>query len=174
LLGDGFRVAQGKNHIMNDESLRQHLVNLLAAKDAHIDFAHVVADFPATLRGVRPERSPYSGWELLEHIRIAQWDILEFCLDAKHKSPDWPGGYWPASPAPPDAAAWEKTVQAVESDAARMKKLILDPKTNLFTRIPHGEGQTVLREALLLADHNAYHLGQLVLVRRLLGAWKDN
>jgi len=156
----------------HDESLRDHLLYLLGGGGAHLDFDSAVADLPAALRGVRPQGLPYSAWELLEHMRIAQWDILEFSRDAKHVSPDWPKGYWPADPAPPDATAWDKSVAAFRADLAEMRSLVEDPKTDLHTRIPHGEDQTILREALLVADHNAYHLGELVLVRRLLGAWK--
>ena len=156
----------------NDRSLRQHLLYLLGGGGAHADFDGAVADLPAALRGVRPPGVPWSPWELLEHMRIAQWDILEFSRDPKHVSPKWPKGYWPKSAAPRNGAAWEKSVAGFREDLAAMRQLVEDPKTDLHARIPHGDGQTILREALLVADHNAYHLGQLVLVRRLLGAWK--
>ncbi|MGH9736386.1 MAG: DinB family protein, partial [Candidatus Acidiferrales bacterium] len=123
-------------------------------------------------RGVRPTGSPHSLWELLEHARIAQWDILEFSRDPKHVSPDFPSGYWPESPAPPSEAAWDKSAKDLLSDMEAMRKLLEETK-DLLAAIPHGSGQTVLREALLAADHNAYHLGQFVLVRRLLGAWES-
>jgi hypothetical protein len=115
---------------------------------------------------------PYSVWELLEHMRIAQSDILEFSRDAKHVSPDWPAGCWPENPGPPNAGAWEKSLKLFERDLGAMNKLVANPKIDLFARIPHGTGQTILREALLAADHNAYHVGQVILVRRVLGAWK--
>ena len=156
----------------NDQSLREHLLYLLGGGGAHVDFDGAVADLPANLRGVRPPGVPWSPWELLEHLRIAQWDILEFSRKPKHVSPEWPTGYWPANPAPPSEDAWDKSVKAFRADLAAMRRLVKNPKTNLYARIPHGDGQTILREALLVADHNAYHLGQLVLVRRLLGAWK--
>ena len=156
----------------HDQSLREHLVFLLAGKGAHLDFDAAVANLPDALRGVRPQGLPHSPWELLEHLRIAQRDILEFSRNPKHVSPDWPSGYWPANPAPPNEADWDKSVAAFRADLAAMRKLVEDPRTDLYARIPHGEDQTILREALLVADHNAYHLGQLVLVRRLLGAWK--
>jgi hypothetical protein len=105
-------------------------------------------------------------------MRIAQWDILEFSRDPKHVSPEWPGGYWPKTKAPASAQAWTKSVRAFQSDLKEMCKLVADESTDLFARIPHGDGQTILREALLVADHNAYHIGELVLVRRLLGAWR--
>ncbi len=158
------------NHDVTESSLREHVVKLLRGGSAHLDFDAAIKNFPVALRGKRPLRSPHSAWELLEHLRIAQWDILEFSRDAKHQSPEWPDGYWPASPAPPGNAAWSKSVRAFRQDLEAMCALVADPSTDLFARIPHGDGQTILREALLVADHNAYHLGQLVLVRKLLGA----
>ena len=116
----------------------------------------------------------HTALELVEHMRIAQWDILEFSRNAKHVSPEFPSGYWPATEAPPDAAAWEKSLEAFRADLKAMEQLVEDPKTDLFARIAHGDGQTILREALLVADHNAYHLGQLVMLRRLLGTWEGN
>lgn len=135
-------------------------------------FDATVKDMPFALQGKRPPGLPHSAWELLEHLRIAQWDILEFTRDAKHVSPEFPKGYWPLSPAPPNDEAWGKSVSAFRTDLDAMAKLVKDESTNLLAPLPHGEGKTVLREALLLADHNVYHLGQLVLVRRLLGAWE--
>ena len=157
---------------MDDQALRQHLVNLLREGHAHATFESAIADLPAALRGKKPAGASHSTWEILEHLRIAQWDILEFSRNAKHVSPDFPSGYWPKSVAPPSEAAWNKAVKAFQADKDAIQKLILDPATDLLARIPHGDGQTILREALLLADHNAYHLGELVLLRRLLGAWK--
>jgi hypothetical protein len=154
------------------QSLRSELDRLLSGKGAHADLDAAVADFPATLRGVRPEGSPHSAWELLEHIRIAQRDMLEFSRDPKHESPQWPEGYWPKNAAPETADAWEKSVKAVKQDLAGMRKLVSDEKSDLFLRLAHGEGQTLLREAMQMADHNAYHVGELVLLRRLLGCWK--
>ena len=159
----------GKNQ---DALLRAHVLELLRGGHAHADFESAIGNLPVAARGQRPKGAEHSPWELLEHMRLATWDILEFSRDAKHKSPDWPAGYWPAKPAPPDAAAWEKSVKALEHDLEAMRKLVNDPGTDLLAPIPGGTGQTVLREALLTADHNAYHLGQLILVRRLLGAWK--
>jgi uncharacterized damage-inducible protein DinB len=158
----------------NDKSLRQHLANLLSGKDAHLDLEQAIAGLPLNLRGAKPAGAPHSAWELLEHIRLAQWDILEFSRNPKHVSPDWPAGYWPKSAAPPSAAAWDESAKVVERDLEAMKKLVLNPKTDLFAKIPHGSGQTILREALLIADHNAYHVGQIVLLRRLLGAWSSS
>ena len=157
---------------MDDQVLRQHLVSLLREGHAHATFEAAIADLPANLRGKKPAGASHSAWEILEHLRIAQWDILEFSRNAKHVSPHFPSGYWPKSVAPPSEAAWNKAVKAFQADKDAIQKLILDPATDLVARIPHGDGQSILREALLVADHNAYHLGELVLLRRLLGAWK--
>ena len=156
----------------NDKSLRQHVLKLLEGRSAHVDFETVVKKAPVALRGKRPKGAAHSPWEILEHMRIAQWDILEFSRDAKHVSPQWPGGYWPKTPAPPNRTAWNQSVRAFLADHAAMCTLVADESTDLFATIPHGDGQTILREALLVADHNAYHLGELVTVLRLLGAWK--
>ena len=155
------------------DALRQHLLDLLRGRNAHADFDTSVTDFPSRLRGVKPPGAPHTAWQLLEHMRIAQWDILEFSRSAKHKSPAWPEGYWPKSEAPPNAAAWNNSLRSFRADLKAMAKLVADKKTDLFAKIPHGSGQTILREALLIADHNSYHLGQIVLLRRLLGTWKQ-
>ena len=156
----------------NDKPVRDHLVKLLEGGQAHATFDDAVKGLPAALRGKRPKGAEHSPWEILEHMRIAQWDILEFSRDAKHVSPDWPGGYWPKTAAPPNRTAWNQSVRAFLADHAAMCALVADESTDLYTTIPHGDGQTILREALLVADHNAYHLGELVTVLRLLGAWK--
>ncbi|HUD15531.1 MAG TPA: DinB family protein [Terracidiphilus sp.] len=157
----------------NDDVLRRHLVKSLTGSDAHADFERVVADFPAELRGKTPKWAEHSAWRLLEHLRIAQRDILEFSRNSEHQSPEWPCGYWPEEETPPDSKAWDRTVNAYCEDLKAFCDLVEDEKTDLFARIPHGDGQTILREALVLADHNAYHLGQMVLLRRLLGAWSS-
>jgi DinB family protein len=151
-----------------NDPLRQHLVNLLTKGEAHVDLASELKDFPRELRGRKPPGAPHTPWQLLEHIRIAQRDILEFSRDAKHKSPKWPEGYWPKTETPPDDKAWDKSVKQVLADLKSMCDLAGNPKSDLFAKIPHGDGQTLLREALLVADHNAYHLGQIVTVRRIL------
>lgn len=156
----------------HEQSLRQHLLELLAGGGAHAKFEDVVKGLPAKLRGAKPANFPHSPWMLLEHLRLAQWDILEFSRNAKYVSPEWPAGYWPKSEAPPNAGAWDKSIRQFRSDLKEMEDLVADPKTDLFARIPWGDWQTILREALLVADHNAYHLAQLVDVRRMLGAWK--
>jgi hypothetical protein len=155
-----------------DNALRQHLLYLLKGGGAHANFEAAISDLPVPLRGKRPKGAEHSPWEILEHMRLAQWDILEFSRDPKHTSPEWPTGYWPRTQAPPTRTAWDKSVKAFRADLKAMCALIQDPSTNLYARISHGQGQTILREALLIADHNAYHLGEMVLVRRLLGAWK--
>ena len=156
-----------------DQSLRDHLLYLLCGGGAHLNFDSAVADLPAELRGAKPPGVPHTPWRLLEHMRIAQWDILEFSRNPKHVSPEFPDGYWPASDGPPDAAAWDQSVAAFRAGLKAMQDLVADPATDLLMPIPHGEGQTILREALLVADHNAYHLGQFVVVRRALGTWTD-
>ena len=155
-----------------DAGLRQHLLELLNGGHAHADFDTAVRNLPLAKRGKRPQGAEHSAWEILEHLRIAQGDILEFSRNPGHQSPDWPSGYWPATPAPPDEKSWDKSVRAFRRDLKAMGDLVNSPATDLFAPIPHGNGQTVLREALLVADHNAYHLGELVLLRRMLGAWK--
>jgi DinB superfamily len=156
-----------------NQALREHLVALLGGGNAHAGFDQAVSSLPAALQGRRPQGAPHSAWELLEHLRIAQWDILEFSRNPKHVSPGWPDGYWPKTAAPPNAQAWEESVAKFRADLKAMEQLVSDPATDLFARIPHGEGQTILREALLVADHNAYHVGELVFLRRLLSAWKS-
>ena len=146
---------------------------MLKGGNAHITFDDAVADFPATLRGKKPGKSPHTAWRLLEHLRIAQHDILEFSRNAKHKSPDWPDGYWPATDQPPSDAAWTNSIKAFRADLKSMLALVKNARTDLLARIPWGDGQTIAREAMLLADHNAYHIGQLVELRRALGNWKD-
>ncbi len=156
---------------MSIKALRKHLLELLEGGHAHLDFETAIADLPVELHGVRPQGLPHTPWRLLEHMRIAQWDILRFSIDPHHVSPEFPSGYWPEGDAPPDAAAWDRAVAAFRADLKAMMDLVSEPATDLFAPITHGQGQTILREALLVADHNAYHLGQLVTVRRLLGAW---
>ena len=140
---------------------------------AHARFEDVIGELSSDLRGKKLAGLPYTAWMVLEHMRIAQSDILEFSRNQKHVSPAWPKGYWPEAHAPASAAAWNKSVESFRKDLAAMVTLVKNPKTDLFARIPWGDGQTILREALLVADHNAYHLGQLVTLRRLLGAWKE-
>jgi hypothetical protein len=157
-----------------DASLRKHLVELLQGGEAHVGISDALADFPAEKRGVCANGLEHTAWQLLEHIRLAQWDILEFSRDPKHVSPDFPDGYWPQTPVPQDDAAWRKSVQSVASDSRAMISLVTNPRSDLHRAFAWGDGQTLLREALLLADHNAYHVGQIVDLRRALGIWKKS
>ena len=156
-----------------ERALREQLVYLLKGGGAHVHFTDALEGFPAGKYGTFAPGTKHTGWQLLEHARIAQWDILEFSRDPKHVSPDFPGGYWPKTPVPPNEGAWPESVAAFERDLKAMVSLVENPRTDLFANIPHGQGQTILREALVLADHNSYHLGQLVDLRRALGAWPE-
>ena len=152
---------------MRDQNeIREHVLEVLRGGSAHIPVEDAVKDFPLDRINDRPGGSPHTAWELLEHIRIAQWDILEFSRNAAHVSPDFPEGYWNKTTA--TAADWKKSVEQVLSDLSELQTLVADENTNLLAKIPHGDGQTILREALLAADHNAYHIGQLMLLKKML------
>ena len=154
-----------------NDPVRQQLVNFLRGGHAHVTFEDAVEGFPVSKAGVRPGALPHSGWELLEHIRISQNDILRFSQSADYVSPKWPEGYWPSEPAPAGAQQWERSVDSFYRDRAAFEAMIVDPRQDLNKPFPWGDGQTLLREALLIIDHNAYHIGQLVMLRRALGAW---
>ena len=156
---------------MSHDALRSHVLRVLEWQDAHVGFEAVIEGIPPELRGTQAKGLPYSPWQLLEHMRIAQHDILQFCRAAAYVEMKWPDDYWPKSPAPPNTAAWQQSAAAFQHDREALKQLVADPNVDLFAKIPHGTDQTYLREALLVADHNAYHLGQLVTVRRLLDIW---
>jgi hypothetical protein len=158
---------------MKDGALREHLTTLLNWHDAHADFDTAVADLPAAARGRTPAGAPYSPWQLLEHIRIAQHDILDFCTNPSYVAMEWPDDYWPAGAAPPGEDAWGASIAACVHDREALQAMVRDSRIDLFATIPHGSGQTYLREVLLVADHTAYHLGQLVAVRKLLGVWAE-
>src|SRR4051794_4947717 len=158
---------------MSDEALREQIAKLLDWEEAHAGFDTAVSDLPPALQGKQPASLPYSPWQLLEHLRIAQHDILDFCVNPKYREMKWPDDYWPTSPAPSSAKEWDDSVSQVNKDRKALEDLAIDASIDLSAKIPHGSGQTYLRELLLVADHNAYHVGQLVLVRRLLGAWKS-
>ena len=149
-------------------SLRKHLDSLLRMKGAHLSFEAAVADFPVALRGAKPAGVPHSAWELLEHMRIAQEDILDFSRNPNYREKKFPDDYWPAGEAPPNEEAWTRSVEQFQSDVQEMQALIAHTGHDLLAKIPHGKGQTLLREALLVADHNAYHLGQLMFLRKML------
>ena len=152
-----------------DRALRQHLLYLLKESGAHATFDAVIGDWPLQLAWVKVTNFPHTAWMLVEHLRIAQWDILEFSRNSKHVSPSWPEGYWPASEAPQNEQAWKASITAIKSDLRALTKLVADPKVDLYAQIPWGDGQTVLREAMLVADHNAYHIGQLAMLRKCIG-----
>ncbi len=157
----------------SDKAMREHLLNLLRGGHAHIKFEDAVANMPEELRGKKPGGLPYTPWQQVEHMRIAQWDILEYIRNPKHVSPEWSQGYWPDA-MPPTKGAWAQSVRAFKMDLKAMQELVAKPSTKLLAQIPHGQrGHTILREVLVLADHTAYHLGQLIVLRRLLGAWED-
>ena len=161
----------------NERILREHLVRLLEAGQAHVDVDRVLAKLTLDDLSAKPEGAPWTPWELFEHMRIAQWDILEFSRDADHVSPEFPEGYWPQGPSqsapkdPSEWAKWKRSVASFRRDRSAMAALVSDPDVDLYAKIPHGDGQTVLREAMLVADHNAYHVGQMVLMMKMMGRW---
>ena len=157
---------------MEDRELRELLVKFLRGSEAHAEFKDVLDDFPVAARGVVLKGAEHSAWQELEHIRIALHDLLDFSTNPNYVQPNWPEDYWPKQAAPENDAAWDASVRAVKKDMADFEKLVWDPESNLYATIPWGQGQTLLREALLAAQHTSYHLGQIVLLRRLLGAWK--
>ena len=157
------------------DALRTHLLDLLHGGHAHATFEDAVRDLPAKLRGKVPRGLPYSAWQLVEHMRLTQEDILLFSKnrDGSYQSPEWPDGYWPSGEAPLDDEDWEKSIAGFRADRVAFEALVADPTQDLFAPFPWGEGQTLLREGLLIADHTSYHLGQLIVVRRLRGAWPE-
>ena len=161
-------MATNKPASENDQSLRDHLLSLVRGGNAHISFEDFVAAFAAKACGQKVEGLPYTAWQVLEHIQIAQWDILEFCRDTKHVSPKWPKGYWPEPDEPGNEELWKESVEKIRHDLKQIEALVANAATDLFSRLAHGTGQTILREALLVADHNAYHLGALAVIGRLV------
>ena len=157
---------------MDDKMLRAQLISSLSGRGAHMPFDDVVEGFPAALAGKKIPNLAHTAWDILYHMRMTQWDILEFVRDPAHESPQWPEGYWPRDGSAVTAKKWDETVEKHRADLQAIIALVQDPAVDLFSAIPHGSGQTLLREALLVIDHNAYHLGQLVDVRRLLGSWE--
>jgi hypothetical protein len=162
------RSGSASNFFDMETELRKHVLELLEGKSAHIDIGSALDDFPAGEINTVVASSPHTAWQLLEHIRIAQWDILDFCRNANYKAMKWPDDYWPKEEGTPEK--WQLSVKQVLSDVSEMRDLVGDKDTDLFEKIEHGEGQTILREALLVADHNAYHLGQIILIKRMLEA----
>jgi len=153
----------------SDKVLRMHLLELLDGREAHADFDSAIGDWPVQLAGAKVANFPHTAWMLLEHMRIAQWDILEFSRNPKHKSPPWPEGYWPESEAPASERDWTNAIAEFKKDLKAMENLVSNSKSDLIAKFPWGDGQTLLREVLLLADHNSYHLGQLVMLRKCMG-----
>ncbi len=154
-----------------EEILRDQLAQMLDWGSAHMTLEQAVADFPAEYMNVRPPNVPYTPWQLLEHIRIAQWDILDFCRNSNYQEMEWPKEYWPARDEKADQARWDETLRQFRSDREELKRLATDPSVDLYARIPHGQGQTILREILLVADHNAYHIGEFAVLRQIMGSW---
>lgn len=155
-----------------NDVVRKQLIALLTGSNAHQSFDDAIQDLPAELRGVKPDKLPYSIWQLVDHIRIAQWDILEFSRDSSHQSPPWPSGYWAKELAPTDEGAWQQALTQIREDRDAFVTLLNDPSRDLYAPFEHGDGQNLLREALLIADHTAYHVGEIIIIRRLLDAWK--
>lgn len=155
-----------------DAVVRKQLISLLTGSNAHQSFDDAINDLPAELRGVKPDKLPYSIWQLVDHIRIAQWDILDFSRNADHQSPLWPTGYWKKAEAPETEEDWKQAVHQIQQDCAAFVALLNDSQRDLYIPFVHGNGQNLLREALLIADHTAYHVGEIIIIRRLLGAWK--
>jgi len=153
-------------------AFRKELLSHLTEENAHAGFDAALKDFPARLRGSRPNDLPHSAWQLLEHLRIAQWDIIEYALNPKHVSPAFPDGYWPASPEPADPKSWDKSIASFRAD--RRKLVVALQKSDIFAPIPHANNQSLASKAILVIDHNAYHLGQLLLLRRLLDVWPES
>lgn len=157
--------------MQNNKVIREHLLDLLIGEGAHVNFEGAIKDLPPELRGKRPEGGAHSPWEVLEHMRIAQWDILEYTRNPQHVSPEFPRGYWPDSQAPASEKAWGESADAFRKNLQEIAGLVADESADLLAAIPHADGKTILREVLLVADHNAYHLGEMVMLRRSLGAW---
>ncbi|MDR8391346.1 DinB family protein [Aliifodinibius sp. S!AR15-10] len=153
------------------DKLREHLLDQLVNEHAHTSFSNAVSGLTPNEVGIQPDSLPYSIWQLVEHIRIAQSDIVQFCIDPDYQSPEWPKGYWPTNAAPSGTKEWKDSIKQIESDLQQMVELVKDPKNDLFEPFPHGDGQTLFREAILVIDHNSYHTGQIVTMRRLLGLW---
>jgi uncharacterized damage-inducible protein DinB len=157
----------------SEATVRKALLEFLQGKSAHASLEDTLADFPPALAGKRPDGMPHTAWQLVEHMRITLRDLLDFCTNSEYEALEWPKEYWPEQDAPSSEAAWKESVRALREDLKGFEDLARNPKTNLYAPIPWGDGQTVLREILLAGDHTSYHTGQLILVRRALGAWKE-
>jgi hypothetical protein len=154
-----------------DRVVREQLLHLLRGGNAHLTFDQAVDAFPPASINARARRVGYSPWQLLEHLRLAQWDILEFIRNPAHVSPAWPEGYWPPAHEEADRARWQQTIEAIRADLAALEAIVEDPATDLYADLPHAAGYTVLREILLVADHNAYHIGEFAILRQVMDTW---
>jgi hypothetical protein len=155
----------------SDDVVRKQLLDLLRGGNAHMTYDEAVADFPAASSNTKPPNVPYTPWHLLEHLRITQWDILEFIRNPEHVSPPWPKGYWPPQDQVTDPAGWQRTIKAFQADHGELEKMVEDPATDLYSDLPHAKGYTILREILLVSDHNAYHIGEFGILRQVMGTW---
>jgi DinB superfamily len=162
----------GKTAIRNNQEVVKQLKDLILKGNAHATLEHALTDIPEAALGKVPAKLPYSLWQLAEHIRITQWDILEFSKDSNHQSPKWPDDYWPKEKAPKESNAFEKCVKQIKKDRKEFIALLEKEDVDLYTPFAHGQGQNLLREALLIADHTSYHVGEVIVIRRLLGIWK--
>ena len=163
---------RGRKIMDHDGAIRKALEQFLAGGQAHASMEDAVRDFPSSLYAAKPAGAPHSAWQLLEHIRLAQHDLLEFCRNPEYKAPKWPEEYWPPSDAPGSPEAWNRSVAELNADLKQFIELIRSPKTDLYSNIPWGDGQNILREVLLAGDHTSYHTGQLLALRKQLGAWE--
>ncbi len=157
-----------------DKVARQQLLNLLRGGNAHMSFGQAIADFPEDQINRNPPNVPYTPWQLLEHIRIAQWDILEFIRNPEHVSPSWPTGYWPARDAKAGKSEWQETIKSFEGDLQALQEIVKDPETDLYAPIPHASDYTIFREILVVSDHSAYHIGEFAILRQVMGTWPEN
>ena len=158
----------------SDQVAREQLLALLYGGNAHMTFEQAVADFPAEHFNTRPDNIAYTPWHILEHLRIAQWDILDFIRNAQYKPLDWPAGYWPDPAAEATAEEWQQSVESFRADRAQLVAMIDDPQVDLFAELAHAPGYTILREINVVSDHNAYHIGELAILRQVMDAWPEN
>jgi hypothetical protein len=158
----------------NDQVFREQILQLLTGRNAHYTFEDAVADFPMEAINRRPPNVPYTPWHLVEHLRIAQWDILEFMRDPDHISPEWPKGYWPDPQAATNPAGWQQSLDRFRADLAAIETIVQDPKLDITAELPHAAGYTYLREFLLVADHNAYHIGEFAILRQIMSTWPES
>lgn len=155
----------------SEQIMREQLLALLHGGHAHMTFDAAVAEFPLDSINRKPPNVPYTPWHLLEHIRLAQWDILEFIRNPAHVSPDWPAGYWPPAEARADAGQWQQTIAAFRADLKSLEDIVTNPETDLFAPLPHGMPYTIFREIMVVANHNSYHIGEFAILRQVMNTW---